>query len=517
MEREVLAQTAGGNLRGALSGGVFSFKGVPYGADTGGALRFQPPRPISWVGVRDAIAPGPRSPQNEAATQAPYITWLRDPTSAGEACLALNVFTASMSQSERRPVMVYLHGGAFVVGSGGAPGVDGGNLARRGVVVVTVNHRLNLFGHLYLGDADAGRYADAGNAGMLDLVAALEWVRDNIAGFGGDPGNVTIFGQSGGGSKVGALMAMPCARGLFHKAIIQSASSVLALATLEEAERNTDHFLAQLGLDRTRLRALCEMPAETLLRAMPAAIRAAGGVDNFRPVVDGRTLFSQPFDAAAVRLSADIPLMTGWCENEQRLTFASMPQVYRRSFTEALASTALALGVTPDEAEPLMQVYRAGRPQDAPGDVYAQIFGDHRYRRTVTAVAQARLTHGGAPPYVYLLDWKSPAHEGLLRTPHTLCLAFAFANTQLASGITGDGTERLVPQEQMADAWVAFARSGNPNHAGLPAWQAYALQDRPTMVFGREPRLQADPLRAERLALERYPRYLPAIGEGRLR
>jgi para-nitrobenzyl esterase len=514
---ETLVETASGKVRGTMRDGVHIFRGIAYGADTGGQHRFQPPRPISWTGVRDASACGPRSPQSERSAGAPYHAWLHDPGKAGESCLVLNVFTSSIDEASRCPVMVYFHGGGFAIGSSGAPGIDGASLAKHGAVVVSMNHRLNVFGHLYLGDAEGGRYADSGNVGMLDLVAGLEWVRQNIARFGGDPDNVTIFGQSGGGSKVAVLMAMPKARGLFHKAIIQSASSLLALATREEAERNTFHFLAQLGLDKTKIRQLHALPVQTLLGAIPVTIIAAGGIDNFRPVVDGRTLPWQPFDAQAVNLSAAVPLMTGWCENEQRLTFASSPELYRQSMQEVRTGIASMLGIAQADAGRLIEVYRRGRPAEAPGDIYAQIYGDHRYRRTVTRAAELQCAHGGAPVYMYLLNWKTPVQDGLLRTPHTLCIAFAFANVDLATGITGTGIDRYRLQDEMSQAWLAFARSGNPNHAGLPAWPAYCTSTRPTMVFDRQTRLVEDPLREERIAFDGYPPYVPAIGEGRLR
>ncbi|HSV79483.1 MAG TPA: carboxylesterase family protein, partial [Ramlibacter sp.] len=488
----LVVETSGGKVRGAARNGVCVFQGIPYGADTGGAHRFQPPRPTSWGGIREAFDCGPRSPQNEPPTSLPFLTWLRDTRAAAENCLVLNVYTPSPAGTSRLPVMVYLHGGGFVISSGGTPGVDGCNLARRDVVVVTLNHRLNLFGFLYLGDADGGRYADSGNAGVLDLVAALEWVKENIARFGGDPGNVTIFGQSGGGSKVATLMAAPRAQGLFHKAIIQSASSLLSLATLADAERNTFEFLRQLDLGRNQLRRLHELPAEVLLKAMAQAI-AVVRTDHYRPVVDGRTLPCQPFEPAALQLSAGIPLMTGWCENEQRLTYASNPAVYHQSEPQARVGTAQVLGVPEDQAASLMAVYRDGRPQDTPGDLHAQIVGDHRYRRSVTRAAELQAGNsGGAPVYLYLLNWKSPVLAGLLRTPHTLCIAFAFGNVDLATGITGTGADRYRLQDEMAGAWVAFARSGDPNHAGLPAWRPYATTDRASLVFDRETRLVND-------------------------
>ncbi len=510
---QTIVETSSGKVRGAILNGVHTFKGIPYGEDTGGPNRFQPPKPIAWAGVRDALEHGPRAPQLGELTNEPHLAWLHNMTPAGENCLVLNVFTRSTSDAGRRPVMVYIHGGGFKVGSSGAPVVDGSNLASREVVVVTLNHRLNLFGHLYLGDADGGKYADSGNVGMLDCVAALEWVKSNISRFGGDPDNVTIFGQSGGGSKVATLMAMPKAKGLFHKAIVQSASSLLGLATREDADRNTHYFLAQLGLDKTKLRALHDMPAETLLKAMPAAIRAAGPLDNYRPVVDGRTLPCQPFDAPAVKLSAGVPLMTGWCETEQRLNLAATPEVFGLGKEEAIVRTAKVLDVSVQEAASLIDVYQGGRPQDTPGDIFAQIMGDHRYRRTVTRAAELQLEHGGSPVYLYALRWKTPVLDGLLRAPHTLCIPFVFANVDAAPGLTGTGADSYLLQEEMAGAWVALAKTGSPNHAALPAWLPYSIARRPTMVFDRESKLVNDPMREERIAFEKYPRYVPAIGE----
>jgi para-nitrobenzyl esterase len=422
----------------------------------------------------------------------------------------LNVWSRTLDETARRPVMVFLHGGGFSAWGAGAPGIDGAGLARRDVVLVSLNHRLNLFGFLHL----AGDERCPPNVGLLDCVAALEWVRTNIVRFGGDPDNVTIFGQSGGGSKVAMLMAMPSAHGLFHKAIIQSASSLLAPASLEHAERNTHHFLTQLGLDaRSHVDSLRKLPADKLLRAMCAAIRVAGRVDDYRPVVDGRVLPTAPFDASAVRLSAAVPLMTGWCENEQRLNFATTPAIYRRSESEVRKACAKFIGIGDDDSEALLEVYRHSRPADTPGDRFAQIVGDQRYRRNVLAAAQRQIEHGGAPAYVYMLAWQSPVMGGLLRAPHTLCLPFAFGNIDRATGITGGGGDRAALQDQMAGAWVSFSRCGNPNHAALPTWRPYGLADRPTMVFGRESREECDPLRKERLAIDRVPIYRPAFYE----
>lgn len=510
-------ETSGGKIRGVIRDGIYVVKGVPYGANTGGVNRFQRARPITWGGVRNAIALGAQAPQNVGSTQAGHLTWLRDTTGMSEDCLVLNLFTPSVERTARLPVMVYLHGGSFASGSGGAPGIDGSNLAKRGVVAITLNHRLNLFGHLYLASAEPEKYADSGNVGLLDLVMALKWIKENAESFGGDAGNVTIFGQSGGGSKVAALMAMPEARGLFSKAIIQSASSLLSLATQEEAERNTYYFLKEVGIDKSRFHQLHELPAEALLSAMPAAIRAAGRIDNYRPVVDGGTVPCQPFSQQAAESSSDIPLMMGWCENEQRLTFASKPAIYQLSKPEAVGELSRLLGVGNERVEDLIRTYAAFRPTDTAGDLVAQIYGDQRYRRNVTRAAELRTSSPGSPTYMYMLNWKTQVLDGLLRTPHTLCVAFAFSNVDIAAGITGTGEDRYALQDEISQAWVQFARSGNPNHVGIPFWSPYDSIKRPTLVFDHRTELVDDPAREERLALALCPPYSPAIGEGMLR
>lgn len=512
----MIVETSSGRVRGAAESDIYSFRGVPYAAHSGYPLRFMAPQPYKWTGIHDALTNGSKSPQNTPLEPCSYLDWLHDSTRPGEDCLVLNIFTGSLSQTSPRPVMVYLHGGSFASGSSGAPGLDGSNLARRDTVVVTLNHRLNVFGFLYLGDADGGRYANSANAGMLDVVAALEWIKQNICRFGGDPTNVTVFGQSGGGSKVAALMTMPLARGLFHRAIIQSASSLLRFSTVEEAERNTHHFLAQFGTNLSRLRAINRLPHESLLKAMLEAIRAAGNVDNYRPVVDGKIIVSQPFDSNALRLSANVPTLIGWCENEQRLKYAQSPSVYSDSAARALERTADALDITSAEASVLMDAYRSGRPHDTPGDLFVQILGDFRYRNNLTVAAERRLAQDCAPIYMYLLKWKSPVLNGLLRSPHTLCLPFAFGNVDIAHGITGEEASRYVLQDQMSRAWASFAHYGNPNHIGLPSWPSYSMHHRSTMAFDLQSRVINDPSSEERLALRAHT-YVPSKWEGRLR
>ena len=505
---EPIVDTAAGKLRGSAGDGVYAFKGIPYGANTGGANRFQLAKPVQpWTGVRDALDYGPRAPQRERPASEPHLSWIRDTRPFSEDCLVLNVWTPAINDSSKRPVMVYIHGGGFATGASSAPGLDGSNLARRGdVVLVSLNHRLNLFGHLDLAGAP-GPYGDSGNVGMLDVVEALKWVRQNISRFGGDASNVTIFGQSGGASKVAVLMAMPAAKGLFHKAIVQSASSLLTMATPDDAERNTHFFLAQLGLDKSNIEPLLEMPAEKLLETLPAAVKAAGMIDNYRPVTGGRSLPTHPFDPTAPKLSANVPMVIGWCETEARFAFSQNPSELKLNADQVRARVARFVGVSEAEAQKLIDVYAKNRPGDTPGDIFAVIHSDHMYRRSVTRAAELKSEQGAAPAYLYEFTWKTPVLNGLLRTPHTLCIPFAFGNVDIASGITGTGQDRYALEERVLGAWTTFARTGNPSHAKLPEWKPYSVSERPTMIFDNECRLVNDPAREERLAFAALPRY----------
>jgi len=339
-----VVETASGRVRGVTSDGVHVFKGIPYGASTAGANRFMPPRePEPWTGVRDAIAYAGRSPQAAAGPQRPELATVWGPVDmlpVGEDCLTLHVWTPALDGS-KRPVMVWLHGGAFSYGSANSPRYDSSNLARRNdVVVVAVNHRLNVFGHLDLSQIGGERFAQSGNAGLLDLVSALEWVREHAPRFGGDPGNVTIFGQSGGGGKVSALLAMPGAKGLFHKAIIQSGASV-RFAERQRTTRLADAVLKHLDLGPDRLDALQALPLERLQEAVAPAQATLPRPPhplldryNFGPMIDGSLLPSQPFDPAAPSASAGVPVMIGGTKDESAIFLAPDDAVWNRTVTE---------------------------------------------------------------------------------------------------------------------------------------------------------------------------------------
>jgi para-nitrobenzyl esterase len=286
-----VVETASGKVRGVLQAGTHTFRGIPYGASTAGSNRFMPPRkPEPWAGVRDAFENGPTAPQLGGPPN-PLILNHRQPAVEGEDCLVMNIFTPGVNDGRKRPVMVWLHGGGFASGAGSAHSFDGNFLARSGdVVVVSVNHRLNIFGHLYLADVGGEKYADSGNVGLLDIVAVLEWVRDNVVHFGGNPGNVTLFGQSGGGLKISTLLAMPPAKGLFHKAIIESGSLLKGIHR-EDANKTTERILAKLNLQSNQVDELQKLPVDRLLSAIDNRGSAPGTAPlNLAPVVDGRTL-----------------------------------------------------------------------------------------------------------------------------------------------------------------------------------------------------------------------------------
>jgi para-nitrobenzyl esterase len=506
MADNFIADTLTGKIRGAISDGVLSFKGIPYAAPPVGSLRFRPPaKPASWSGVRDATRFGARAMQNDMAFNlAPAVRAVfADPPAQpmSEDCLFLNVWTPAVDDGGDRPVMVWLHGGAFISGSGASPWYDGTNLARKGnVVVVTLNHRLGAFGFSYLAELGGGDFAASGNAGMLDIVAALEWVRDNIAKFGGDPDNVTIFGESGGGAKSCMLMAMPAARGLFHKAIVQSGPSV---ETMDAAAATETARQVMKELGAASATELVAAPADKLLAAQNAVLARISALtfanrrkQGFNPVIDGANLPGGPFAPAAPAIAADIPLMIGTNRDEMNLFFSHAPWAEGLSEAKLADAARQFLG---DRTGAIVAGYRAARPNESPRDLVLAIATDQSIRLPSLTIADRKTAQQGAPVYVYLFTWATPVAEGKLGSCHALEIPFVFDNLDKTQ-LTGDAPTRGVLADAMSRAWIEFAYKDNPNHGGIPHWPAYNTNERPTMIFDLQCRVENDPLGAERKA-----------------
>jgi para-nitrobenzyl esterase len=498
------AQTRYGIVLGSAQSGVFTFKGIPYGADTSPSRFSAPAPPTPWIGVRETTGFGPRAPQPGAhSSLSPRRGYHLPPEQGpiGEDCLHLNVWTPGLRDGRKRPVMVYIHGGAYSSGSANNDLYDGMNLCHRGdVVFVTLNHRLNLFGFLYLADIANG-FEDSGNAGMLDLVLALEWVRDNIEEFGGDPKRVLIFGQSGGGAKCATLMGMPAAKGLFHRVITMSGQQITA-SRRESATARARAVLKELNLPESGIAELRTMPMEQLIQAS----RAAG---YYGPVKDGRNLVRDPFDPDAPPLSAHIPMILGNTHDETRgLIGGGDPTTFDltwETLPARLSVVAQFLGdKKPDE---VVRQYRAMYPAYSASDVFFAATTAFRSWRGQVIEAERRAAQPEAAPHtwVYELDWRTPIDDGKWGAPHTLDIPLALDNVAVADGMTGDGPEAVQLASLMSDTWIAFARTGNPNHRGLPEWHPFDLAKRPTMSFAAQSKLVNDPRGDERRLVEHVP------------
>ena len=493
-----VAQTSAGKVRGTVLDGINIFKGIPYGGTTAGKNRFMPPtRPAPWTETRDAIAFGPTAPQAVGRARGGV-------PAESEDCLVLNVFTPALGNGRGRPVMVWLHGGGFSYGTGSAAILEGSSLARAGdAVVVTINHRLNVFGFTYAGDAGGSDFALSGGAGMLDVVAALEWVRDNIDRFGGDPNLVTIFGQSGGGRKVATLMSMPGAKGLFHRAIVES-GAVLRLTTKGDAIRTTELLLAELGLRKNQIRELQDVPMARLLAADAAIaarvpVREPGHTAN-SPTVDGMAIPGHPWDPAAPAVSAGIPLMIGYVRTEETAYDRPTPETLALDEAGLTLRARTRLGGDPDR---VIDAFRKAHPDATPWDLWILIATDHPRGAYSRETAKRKAAQKAAPAFLYRFDWETPEGGGHMRSPHAVEVPFVFNNIKLAGPLVSKMPEAHALAGKIGAAWVAFARTGNPNTSGLPMWPAYSAASRDTMLFNNANRVEKDPDHGPRLAMER--------------
>jgi para-nitrobenzyl esterase len=503
----VAVETAEGRVRGARKESVNVFLGVPYGASVSGANRFKPARPAApWAGVRDALALGTPS------LQSPKTVYGLNEPGPGEDCLVLNVW-APASGGGGKPVMFYCHGGGFTTGSAGSTAQDGSNLAREhDVVVVATNHRLGLLGYLYLGELGGAEYAGSGNQGLSDIVLGLKWVRRNIAAFGGDPDNVMIFGESGGGAKSSCLYAMPSTAPLFAKAAIQSGPAV-RIGAPETAAKTTRLFLDKLGLEPADWRRLLEIPAPTLLAAQ-AALKPEGrrlglhGIADFTaggygPILDGDLLPRHPFDPDAPPVARDKPLIVGWLDREAAFFAWTDHDADAFRLTDEDLRKRLA-PFAPDAAaiDRIVAAYRSDRPGADPSDLWLAVDSERIMGAGSIAIAERKAAQGGAPVYYYNLAYrtnrKMDGTDRELGAMHAIDIPLVFDNAGPTTTLAGSRPDRIQAARNMSALWCSFARSGRPEAPGQPAWPAYTLAERAAMVIDAECRVVNDRFGAER-------------------
>jgi para-nitrobenzyl esterase len=487
-----VVETAQGKVRGVASGGIHMFKGIRYGADTSGKNRFMPPAaPPKWSGVRDAINYGqyaPQMPNSRVNDYTGLIMFDIQPGGMGEDCLVLNLWTPTLASSAKKPVLVHVHGGGFYGGSGNSPGYDGESLARFGdCVVITINHRLGAFGYLNLSE-EGSQFARSSAAGMMDIVAALHWVQENVAAFGGDASRVLVFGQSGGGAKTSILMAMPSAQGLFHRAGVMSGAT-LRLAEVENAKKGTAQFLSTLGVARGQAARLQTLPFETLLAAqatMEAADRARGEAPrSFSPTIDGVAIPTHPFDPTAPAISADVPMIISNVIDER---------AYRKNnfdLDEAGLRAIIARRVGEDRASAVLKMYRDEDPVATPFVLQARFDTDEVFRKPSLIQTERKAALAKASVWSYLWREPSPAYGGRYGTPHGSDVGPSLHDVR--GGLNETSAESVRLADELASAWVSFAATGDPNNAKTPRWPAYSLPARGTLVFDRVTRAQSDP------------------------
>jgi para-nitrobenzyl esterase len=500
--------TKSGPVQGLVESDIHAFRGIRYGAAPIGKLRFMPPQPPEpWTAAYDATdygAPAMQLASGTFATAASdfalqmnrVFTTPSELKVMNEDCLYLNVWTPG-TDTKKRPVMVWIHGGGFALGSGSQPVYQGDGLAKFGdVVVVSVNHRLNVFGYLHLGELMGDDYASSGTVGMQDLVLALRWVHDNIEAFGGDPGNVMIMGQSGGGSKVSVLCAMPSAKGLFHKAAIQSGSG-LTVGRKAKANAEAKKLLDALGVKPGDRAALEAIPAQAILAA---AVKLGGGMGpggpGGGPILDGIVLPRDPFTSDAPEVSADVPILVGWTKDEWTI-FAATARWYGTMTEDQLQALVKVRGET---GQKLLVAFRKAYPSYSPTFLWIQMISAWKMQGA-ELVGELKAAQGRAPAYVYTISWETPIADGLLKSPHTIEVPFMLYSFDRVRAFVGPGPGPKQMADQMAGAWVAFARTGKPDHPGIPHWPAFDPAVRPVMDFNLKSKVVNDPLSEVRQVL----------------
>jgi para-nitrobenzyl esterase len=497
--KTAIVSTEYGKVRGTVKQGVNVFLGIPYGADTGTA-RFQPPGPAKpWDGILEATS-YPDSIAQIGSDTAMFRSWQANPVPPmSENILGLNVWTPA-ADDRKRPVIVWLHGGGFASGSGSSTAYEGVNLANRGdVVVVTINHRLNAFGYLYLaGLTDDPVYADSGNVGTLDMLQALEWVRDNIESFGGNPDNVTIFGESGGGRKVSVLNAMPAAEGLFDRAIVQS-GSMMDFRTPEKATEDSVEFMTVLGLEPGDIEGLLAVSAEDMVKGL-RTVAADRSSDLFwGPVIDGNSLPANPFRDPDIQPNANVPMLIG--SNKDELSLWVVPVTPADLSFEKLDGY-VATYFPKTKGTSVVSGYRALFPEKTAREILIAIASDMRYSANAVTQAQLKAKQGKAPVWLYQFEWETPVMGGVFGTPHASEIPFAFDTLGNSESMIGDAAAAQPVADQISEAWISFARHGNPNARGLPFWPETTAENAVAMRLNMTSEVATDYFDSERSALE---------------
>ncbi len=482
-----IVETRSGKVEGFERDGVHVFRGIPYAAPPVGALRWQlPQRENSWPGTRDATSFSAQSAQTEFALA--KLMGESQPAYS-EDSLYLNVWTPACDDASR-PVLVWIHGGAFIWGAGDTPWYDGTNFANNGdVVVVTLNYRLGPFGFLHLADLFDGEFAGAGNAGIADQIAALEWVRDCIAAFGGDPEQVTIFGESAGAASVGTLLGAPSARGLFGGAILESGAASW-VSTREQATGVAQRIVTNLGVRAGDTAALLAATTDEILAAQPNFREDGVASLPFQPVIDETVLLESPLEAIRSGNAEDVRVLAGTNATEMTLFTLADPEM--GTLDDDGIRTRLAAAFGPG-GPAVLEGYRARRPDATPAELWLALATDGVFRIPAIRLLEAQLPH--APVWSYLFTFESPVFGGILRSTHALEIPFVFdtLDGRGADMLTGTGPERQGIADAMHRAWIAFARDRDPQHPGIPAWPAYDLDRRPTMRFDAKCELLDDP------------------------